>query len=165
MQKSRIPAHIKYPGMVVLLLIGTVVSQMFLLRAALSNKGPQVEQDYYQRAVDWDQEAAARAAFTRSGLRVATQYRRVDDGGTELLFVIRDAKDAPAQKMRGEVKVQHLAQAAPLYEGALEPVAERPGVYRARVPQGAQGLWDADLTLTRGDEQLQVRVRTEVLYE
>lgn len=69
---DRIPAHIRYPGFVLAFLLGSVLSQVFLFRAAFSGEGLQVEDNYYQRALGWDQAQAQLNRLDRAGLTLKT---------------------------------------------------------------------------------------------
>lgn len=69
---DRVPAHIRYPGLVLIFLLGSVLSQVFLFRAAFSGEGLQVEDNYYQRALGWDQAQAQLNRLDRAGLILKT---------------------------------------------------------------------------------------------
>ena len=87
---GRVPAHVRYPGMVVLLLVGSVSAQMALLHAATSDGGAQVEPGYYDRAVAWDDYAREYERSSALGWDVEVVRR-----GPRVIVSVFDANRAP----------------------------------------------------------------------
>lgn len=144
---DRIPAHIRYPGLVVFLLAGSVLGQVFLFRAAFSNGGPQVEENYYERAMG--------EVIAERGVRISTSRAlgwsiTVKPEQDHVILDIRDANGAPLQMASGEVEVRRPHLAAVNERARLEPGA-RPGEYRFARPVGAPGLWDLEVSLSHPD--------------
>ena len=65
MTKS-IPPQFLYPGMVVSILMMSVIAHVVLVYKATSDGGAQAVPDYYEKAINWDEEQA-RAAALRDG--------------------------------------------------------------------------------------------------
>jgi nitrogen fixation protein FixH len=137
--KRRIPDHIRYPGMVVAILGLSVLSQVFLFRAAFSNGGAQIERDYYTRAVGWDAAQKMREAREALGWRVTAAAQTGD-----VIIEVADRAGAPVTGLRGAVVAQRADRAKAELPAGLQPVG--PGRYRAAVA-AADGVWDLRVTL------------------
>ena len=153
---ERIPAHVRYPGMILSLLVGSVCAQMILLRSALSDGGAQVEENYYHRALGWEEEQRAR--------RLAAQDELVDirleesPRGLELSLLKTITQD-PIAISQGSLTLRrpHLSEDVARYElrELLDP--ERPGVLLIpRHATSTPGLWDVVLSMedTTGNRYL-----------
>jgi len=90
---DRVPAHIRYPGLVLTFLLGSVLSQVFLFRAAFSGEGLQVEDNYYQRALSWDQAQAQLNRLDRAGLTLKTTIEPDAVGQRLNLQLIQSGQD------------------------------------------------------------------------
>lgn len=138
---DKIPDHIKYPGMVVAILGTSVLSQVFLFSAAFSNGGPQIERDYYARAVGYDKAQEMRAQRDRLGWRVEALPM-----ADALVVRVRDGAGRGVEGLAGAVEAQRANRAQVEPQAALEPVAGQPGYYRARVA-ASDGVWDVRIKL------------------
>ena len=138
---DRIPAHIRYPGMVVLFLGGTVVGQVFLVNAAFSGGGPQIEQDYYERAIEYEDRQRAEQRSDQLGWSV-----QIEPAGAGLITArIEDARGRPVPELNGEVVLRRPDRAGIVARRPLARVPGQPGLYRFSAPQGRHGLWDVRL--------------------
>lgn len=150
---DRIPPHIRYPGMVVLLLSGTVISQVILFRSATQGRGLQVEQDYYARAVDWDRhvasEQASRALGWEVNVAVAPDRQAAAPNLRHLDLTLHDADGKPLTDVTGTVRMRRpeLATEAPPIPLVAQP--DRPGVYRITTTLPRPGVFDLSLDLRR----------------
>jgi len=167
-RKDLIPAHIKYPGIVVLFLAGTVTSQVFLVRAALSDGGAQVVDDYYDKAVNWDEERALRDRGTELGW---TMHASLDgtpgaQGQQVVTLSFLDAQGLPITDLSGDVTVRRPSLADPLATRPLVVAPEEPGTYRIVAPMRQHGLYDLDVDVERSSSDVRVlervRLDTEV---
>lgn len=144
-----VPAHIRYPGMVVLFLGGTILAQVSLVRAAISDGGAQIEENYYDRAVAWDEQQEALRASDALGWKVSLSQPT----STSVDVIFKDKHGAPVILKDGEFTVRrpHLSQ--PL--GTQNSIkAAGHGTYTIDLPGGLRdGLWDFDLHVrdTRGN--------------
>lgn len=137
----RIPDHIRYPAMVVLILGISVISQGFLLRAALSNGGPQIERDYYARSLDMDSAQELRERRDALGWRISATPT-----ADALIVRVSDRGGAPVEQLRGELIAQRADRADAAPAASLEPVQGHPGVYRA-VIDASGAVWDLRVAL------------------
>jgi nitrogen fixation protein FixH len=136
-----IPDHIRYPGMVVAILGISFISQGFLLRAALSNGGPQIERDYYARSLNMDEAQELRVRRDALGWRVSATPTP-----DALIVRVSDRSGAPVEQLRGEVIAQRADRAEAAPAASLKPVQGHPGVYRA-VMNASGAVWDLRVAL------------------
>jgi nitrogen fixation protein FixH len=127
--------------MVVAILGTSALSQVFLFSAALSNGGPQIERDYYARAVGYDKAQEMRARRDRLGWQVEALPM-----ADALVVRVHDGAGRGVERLTGWVEVQRANRAQAERPVALEPVAGQPGYYRARV-SAADGVWDVRIKL------------------
>lgn len=153
---DRIPPHIRYPGMVVMLLTGTIISQVILFKAATKDRGLQVEPDYYTRAVAWDKhvarEEASRALGWEVGVAVSDDRQVAAPNLRHLELTLHDAQGKPLTGVTGTVRLlrPELATEAPPHPLVAQP--ERPGVYRVTTTLPRPGVFDLSLDLKRAQD-------------
>jgi len=128
---------------VVVLLVGNAAA-MITLAATAGDPTSRVIPDYYQKAVRYDDVAAARAASAALGW---TARISLEDGA--LVAVLTDRDGAPVTGAAVEVEVRPRVRADELVTVALVEVA--PGRYQAPLPAGRRGLHDLALTARRDD--------------
>ncbi len=141
--------------MILFFLVGSVCAQMTLLHSALSDGGAQVEPHYYDRAVSWEDEQAARARIDTLHYSVVL-HDKPDAMELELL----DASGGPIQFVSGEVVLSrpHLSDSSLTHELDTLPSA-RPGHVNIERPKAASpGLWD--ITVSFEDRQGREFLRT-----
>lgn len=160
----RIPPHIGWPLFIVALLLVSVSAGIITIIAAGSDGGPQIVEDYYDRAVRWDEEAARRAASAALGweatVRVAAAGAQA--GLRTVEVAVRDRDGAPVAGLRGTLRAARPQWAHAVAQVPLVPVAETPGLYRQEVPVGEAGLWDFEIDAARDTAAFAARVRVEV---
>lgn len=116
---------------------------------------PAVEQDYYQRAVRWDEYAALRQASTALGwqARMTLELERTaassESDGT-LRLQLTDRAGLPVLGAHVTARVFHGAHAD--LPRDVELTAVSPGVYEAPIGPAHQGIWQASLVARRGDD-------------
>lgn len=137
----RIPDHIRYPGLVVVILGVSFISQAFLLRAALSNGGPQIERDYYARSLDMDATQELRARRDALGWQLSATPT-----GDALIVRVSARGGEPVPQLSGEVIAQRADRADAAPAVPLAPVAGHPGVYRAALNTSG-AVWDLRVAL------------------
>lgn len=153
---DRVPAHIRYPGLVLAFLLGSVLSQVVLFRAAFSGQGLQVEDNYYQRALGWDQAQAQRQRLERAGLTLNVAITPNAIGQTITLKVLQDGQ-APLnlEGMTLELEGFRPQLAKAQFKSTLAaPQAWAQGV-RMNAAM-APGVWDLRYTLKLSDGQTYV---------
>ncbi len=156
---AKIPAHVRYPGMILGLLICSSAAQFILLRMALSGDGLQVEPDYYNRALGWEQTQQMRAL----GWRVAVQEVISGDapGVVHVKAKITGGDGEPLAGVSGTVEGlrPHLAEAQ-----FLRPLLVKPSSPAGEVtfiaPMPERGLWDLRFVLSApGHDAIEVITR------
>ncbi len=152
-RRPLIPAHIFWPGLVVSILGLSVLANVALVLSATSDNGAQVEEDYYQQAVDWDAHRELLRESAALGWGAAVE---LGAPGTGQRVTLRDRAGQPLDGATGRLLARHATQAQGL-EGALTPVPGSPGVYTSRIALDRPGLWDLTVDVEReGQRFLQV---------
>jgi len=135
-------------GLVVVGLLCAHVSGMILaVRIATGDPTFTSVPDYYQRAVAWDDQAAAQRASDALGWQAEVTSSALGD---RLVVVVRDAHGAPVDGLVGVVSAYHHARTRDVYDAPL--TARGDGTYFAAIGVGAPGAWQVALRAERGDE-------------
>lgn len=161
---TRLPPHVTWPAFIIALFAAGVLSTVSMLWIARSDGGAQVIEDYYARAVAWDDTAERRAASAALGWTTTIEIGPLD--GADLMrvvvVVVRDSLGGPVEGLTGTVQAFRPQYASVRAEAALVPDPGRPGTYRLRMPLHEQGLWDLHLEARRDSALYLTRIRTEV---
>ena len=143
---DRVPAHIRYPGLVLIFLGSSVLSQVFLFRAAFSGEGLQVEQDYYQKALRFEAQQREQDRLAQAGLTLSLEQISPDQWELTLVPMRQDATRVTLLGGKVEAYRPHLAQAQLTLPLARR--ADKPGALTFHAPLHAQpGVWDLHLSL------------------
>lgn len=144
---ERIPAHVRYPGLVLTFLLGSVLSQVFLFRAAFSGQGLQVEKDYYQRALDWDKDQANKQQLKAMGLELKISFEQAQPAAETLKPVVAvNLNDAKALKsVTIEGYRPHLTKAQFSKELDINHLKDRAAL---DVEMAPGQLWDFNVIVT-----------------
>lgn len=157
-----IPPHIAWPGFVVLLLLGTVVTMVSVLYAANSDGGAAVVDDYYQQAIHWDEAQRARTASAALGWTAEAVVHPAESGGLVPVEVtVLDRAGAPVEGLTGTLRARR-ADAAKATATLPLAASEQPGVYRQLVPVPRGGVWDFEVEAARGDDRFLTTLRHEL---
>ena len=147
---KRIPPHIFWPGMVVAFLGFTLVSQMILLMAARSGEGLQVEEDYYDQSLIWEEKQALKAHSQDLGWRVELSFPdELGSSGSVVEISIVDKANAPVEGLEGTLTLRRPSRAGTLSTHKLTRSPDKPGVYRSEAPISGAGLWDFTIETQR----------------
>lgn len=121
-----------------------------------------LEPNYYDKAVHWDRSQAEAKDSQALGLRLSLlQAPSVSaQGEVELLLQVRDRQDLPVQGAAVAVEAFPNAFAARLQQLSLQEAS--PGVYRAKLSQGVNGLWELRFGVTRGALRFRQVLRVDV---
>jgi nitrogen fixation protein FixH len=138
-----------WPAALVAVLAITVLANGAIYWKANHDSSFAVEPDYYQRAIDWDSTVAR--GQRSAALGWVTDVRLAPpEAGHATLSITLTTRDG---------LLSHNAQGANVYEVRL--LASGPGLYAARVPSTAQGLWRVDIAVVRGDDIYSRRVTVD----
>lgn len=137
-----------------------VAANIWLIRVASADPSFAVEENYYQKALRWDEELAQRARNDSLGWIVEPELTQTshDDGAT-LRVTIRDASGLPVQAGTVRVRAMHVARAAHVLEAELTPSPG--GGYVTRLPIDRSGLWELRLEAWRGADRFTAVRRIE----
>lgn len=115
--------------------------------AAVSDPSYAIEDDYYQRAVDWDHERDLQAASDRLGWRADVI---VSDDGI-ITAVMTDANDQPIDNAAVRVTTFHHARRGLAQDLTLQPRGN--GRYVGTLAQPRSGQWQVRLRAAVGPDQ------------
>jgi len=143
--------HVVWIGIVCGLLLMSAVAYGTLLAFALMDPSFAVEEDYEQKARDWDRIARERARSQALGwqveLRTAGTVRR---GTSAVELTLHDRDGAPIDGAAVELVAFHNARASHRLRARLHP--EGGGRYVAELPLHRPGLWEFRLRIGRDDD-------------
>jgi nitrogen fixation protein FixH len=148
-----------WPAALVAVLAMTVVANFAIYWMANNDSSFAVEPDYYQRAIDWDSTVARGARSTALGWVTDVRLAPPESGHATLSVTITTRDGLPLDSADVRAALSHNAQGAHVYEVRL--LASGPGLYAARVPSTAQGLWRVDIAAVRGGDIFSRRVTVD----
>ncbi|UYV12069.1 MAG: FixH family protein [Phycisphaera sp.] len=135
----------RWPVAVVAILCVSLVTCTITVIAATSDPGYAIEDDYYQRAVDWDQSRQAQAESDALGWSAEPT---IDSSASRLRLTVRDAQGQPVEGAWVRATVFHHARRGLAEDLKLE--AEGNGVYSAPLARPRQGEWQVRLRVVSG---------------
>jgi nitrogen fixation protein FixH len=150
-----------FPGIVFGLLGLNVSIVGFTLYLAYSDRSFAVEPDYYQKAIGWDDTAAALERSIALGWTATFQTGDVGALGRNVSLTLADRVGAPIESAAVSLVAFHNARAAQQLRCDLSP-SGRPGVYTAQLDLARPGLWEFRITATRGPDVFTAVVRREL---
>ncbi len=155
-----IPDKYFWPGLVIALLGSSMAMWGTMLYKVETIDQPQVVENYYQKAVDYDYIEATRAAARQTGWKVD-----VDASGQQAKNVHIDVVDRsgkPVTGLKGTVSMHRPDLGKAVGVAKLEPVRGQPGRYAVGVHPNRAGLWDFVIKTKHDGQALQFKVREEV---
>lgn len=132
------------------LFVGSVVPSFFLVYFSINDPSFAVEDDYYRKALDWDQTMEQMRVNKALGWSLDLDLERVagDDGTRALGLRVLDDQGNALQGCRVSMLYFHNARAQMRFE---ETVAGEGPVYETRLPMQRPGIWEMRFTVQRGD--------------
>jgi hypothetical protein len=158
-----IPPHIGWPLFIVGLLSISIFAASYTFVAANSGAGAQVVEDYYQRALDWDEEVNRRQNAERMGWNLTVTVSDTVQNGLRAVYLdITDDSGLALEGVYGTVRAYrpHLSNA--VAEVPLVAVSEQAGRYRQMLPAAATGLWDFELRARTNGEPVFMKKRIDI---
>lgn len=120
---------------------------------AVSDPSFAVEQDYYQKALDWDHKRDQDRINAELGWTVDFEVAPpAPDGSRRLLARLTDGRGAPVEGALVHVEAFHNARAGLVLEADLSPAADGSG-YSAPLPLRRPGLWELRLEARLGGQR------------
>jgi len=129
-----------------------VVGSLVMVFVATSNPSYAVEEDYYQKALHWDDKRAQDRANEELGwvLDLEVHPAATPAGEPTLEVRLTDAGGEPLDGAVVAVETFHNARADDILRARLDPVGE--GVYRTTLPMRHNGRWELRFTADRGQD-------------
>ena len=128
--------------------------------ASQSDGGPAIVDDYYQKAISWDQEAKRRAQSDAYNWNIEIELSH--ESSTPLLTTtIRDANGNPVEGFQGSIRVMRPHKAQPVTMVPLNHSAKAAGTYTSYIPQLTRGLWDFQIDAHKDELLVYTTIRKE----
>lgn len=150
-----IPPRIFYPGLIVGLLSLSIAMSVGGLYFAMSDGGPEIVPDHYEKSVEYDDFYEARRASIELGWDVEIEL----DGDRGDLRVVDD-DGAPVSDLEGSLTFHRPEKAEPVASVPVAEAPDEPGFYRFDDETDRPGTWDLDVELQRGDDVYVDSLRT-----
>lgn len=156
--KRRFRDKLVWPGMVFILISISFTLMSITLYLAVSDRSFGVEDEYYAKAVSWDETAADRAASEALGWSIdLTLAPDVDlSGKRAVMVVLTDSQGEPVEAKASEVYAFHHARRKEAVQFDLTRIA--PGRYSAGAPLLRDGVWQVRLRFERGRDVFLARL-------
>ncbi len=140
-----------------------VVASLVVVFVATSNPSYAVEEDYYQKALHWDDKRAQDRTNEELGWILNLTVRPAATPGEEptLEVHLADAGGEPVDGAVVAVETFHNARAGDILRSSLDAVGE--GIYRTTLPMRHNGRWEVRFTAGRGREHF-THAETRHLY-
>jgi hypothetical protein len=140
-----------------------VVASLVVVFVATSNPSYAVEEDYYQKALHWNDKRAQDRTNEELGWILNLTVRPAATPGEEptLEVHLADAGSEPIDGAVVAVETFHNARADDILRASLDAVGE--GVYRTTLPMRHNGRWELRFTVDRGREHF-THTETRHLY-
>jgi nitrogen fixation protein FixH len=147
----RIPEKYFWPGLIVAILGMSVTVQAYLVFRATSDNGPQILDDYYTKAANYDDTIHERQESSRLGWSAeVTLMPAENDTSRDVQIIVNDLSGTPISGLRGTVELRSPSLAEPL--GDAKVVELGPGLYKATIEgEGLNraGLFDTTVRLKK----------------
>jgi hypothetical protein len=140
-----------------------VVASLVVVFVATSNPSYAVEEDYYQKALHWNDKRAQDRTNEELGWILNLTVRPAATPGEEptLEVHLADAGGEPVDGAVVAVETVHNARAGDILRSSLDAVGE--GIYRTTLPMRHNGRWEVRFTADRGREHF-THAETRHLY-
>ncbi len=137
----------RWPLLVCTILGLDMIGAAFVVYFATSDPSFAVEESYYEKAADWDDHAARRAASDRLGWTCTASLTPLPDSkGMLLVCTLLDADAAPVRDAAIAVEAIPIVRASEVFEVRLKAQAD--GVYAGVVPSDRDGRWELRIAAT-----------------
>jgi nitrogen fixation protein FixH len=141
-----------------------VVVSLIVVFVATSDPSYAVEENYYQKALAWDdkreQDRTNDALGWHVDFSVNPPERRGDQPTLEVC--IRDEADLPLNEAAVSVETFHNSRGGDILHARLE-ATDTPGVYRATLPMAHNGRWELRFTIDQNGRRF-THAETRHLY-
>ncbi|MCA9641502.1 MAG: FixH family protein [Polyangiaceae bacterium] len=149
-----------WPLMPVALLGLVITAQVVLVSNALKDGGAAVEEDYYKKAVNWDDHMAQERANQQLGWRLKLVVKPVGAGQADLHVMVLDKRGALISDADVQVVAFPNAKSDHRFRQTLQREA---GSYVIRMPVIRRGLWEFRFDVARGEQRYTQVERQDIL--
>jgi nitrogen fixation protein FixH len=147
----RIPPNVFWPTVIIAALVIHVVVSLGTVWLATSNPSYAVEEDYYQKGLQWDAKRAQDRRNAELGWAVGIAVRPTAVGQPTVLEIsLTGADGTPVEAARVSVETFHNARANDILRAVLDEVPG--GRYEAGLPMRRSGVWQFRITAVRGND-------------
>jgi len=145
--------HWKWPAIVIALLATHVLACMFFIYLATSNPSFAVEEDYYRKAMHWDERRAQERRNAELGWTAELEVLPAPSVARDPILQLRlgDGRGAPVDGATVAAEAFFNARADRILRHGLE--AQGDGVYSAQLPMRRPGRWEFRLVVERGEDR------------
>ncbi len=148
-QRQRLRQARFWAAVPVVLLVGMVVGLGGMAFVAIDDPSFAIEEDYYRKAVAWDEAASQRAENTRLGWNMSLELE-VTPGGVKLNVALTGRDGTPIEGATVDVKAFHNARAGTILQAPLHPEGPR---YVGYLPMRRPGLWEFRFLVVHGSDR------------
>lgn len=141
-----------WPGIVFMLIGMSLTTVTTTVILATGDRAFAVEDDYYAKAVAWDETAAERAASDALGWSARCELSELDlSGSRSVTLWITDSTGETVDVSTVRVYAFHHARRGDSIEFPMVRIA--PGRYAAGAPMERPGLWQLRIRAERGEDR------------
>lgn len=152
--------EVRWPLFIVGLLAAQILLGVFFFWQATSDPSFAVEEDYYQKAVEWDSKMAQDRANTKLGWNAQVTVGPGDP--TTLAVILLDSHGEPISGVQVSIETFHNVRAGDILRAVLSETAS-PGTYSADLPMTRPGIWEVRITAVRAGATFTHTARTYLL--
>lgn len=154
--------EIRWPLFIIGLLVLQVGLGIFFFMKATSDPSFAVEEDYYQKAVNWEGKQAQDRTNAELGWTLTPIVGPIDESLTTRLLTaeLRDRDDIPLTGATVRVETFHNIRAGEILRAGL--VETIPGLYETHLQMQRPGLWEIRFSVVRGTDTFTHTARVHV---
>lgn len=156
---NQIPPHITWPLVIIGFLLLGIGWSIGVVIASRSDGGAEVIDNYYEKAVDWDAEAALRTLSEAQRWKVEIDVQQTDT--LALIVSIYDNQGEPARGLIGTITAFRPQKSKPIQQSILKESEAVPGAYSVPFEAPAPGLWDFEIMAKKDTNIVYTTIRKE----
>ena len=150
--------QLRWPALIVGALIIHVVASLVTVFIATSDPSYAVEEDYYQKAIAWDERRAQERHNRELNWQLDVEVAAAAAGSDPTLVVrLADGNGQPLDGARVAAAVFHNARADQILRAEL--AATGAGAYACPLAMRRSGVWELRFVVDRGGERFTHKVR------
>jgi nitrogen fixation protein FixH len=153
-------ARIFWPAFIIGLMVIHIGGVAVLIQIATSDPSFQIEEDYYDKALAWDQRMEQDRTNLRLGWKSELSFQRRAPEQAYVQARISDREGLPVAGAEVQLVTFHKARAGDVIRSTMKELA--PGTYATLLPAKRSGIWEFRLEARRGSERFTQRVDREL---